>query len=104
LLDYFYYSAKTKDPTSPSPLQNVPSGNRYLIVNYVTCEKFSSVHKKYLTAITKILEPRHFHETIQDANWREAIVMEIKALEENKTWTLTDLPQGKKPNKCKWVY
>ena len=29
---------------------------------------------------------------------------EIKALEENKTWVVTDLPFGKHPIGCKWVY
>ena len=28
----------------------------------------------------------------------------IKALEENETWILTDLPHGKQPIGCKWVY
>jgi len=29
---------------------------------------------------------------------------EIRALEENKTWVVEDLPSGKKPISCKWVY
>jgi len=29
---------------------------------------------------------------------------EIQALEENQTWTIEDLPTGKKPISCKWVY
>lgn len=29
---------------------------------------------------------------------------EIEALEANRTWTLKDLPLGKKPIGCKWVY
>ena len=29
---------------------------------------------------------------------------EIAALEANNTWTLTSLPPGKKPIRCKWVY
>ena len=34
----------------------------------------------------------------------EAMKKEIKALEENETWILTDLPHGKQPIGCKWVY
>jgi len=29
---------------------------------------------------------------------------EINALELNSTWYLTDLPKGKKPTGCKWVF
>lgn len=29
---------------------------------------------------------------------------ELEAIHHNKTWTITDLPQGKKPISCKWVY
>ena len=29
---------------------------------------------------------------------------EIRALEENQTWTIEDLPLGKKLINCKWVY
>ena len=29
---------------------------------------------------------------------------ESEALERNGTWTLEDLPAGKKPINCKWVY
>jgi len=29
---------------------------------------------------------------------------EIQSLEDNQTWTIEDLPLGKKPINCKWVY
>ena len=29
---------------------------------------------------------------------------ELEALEANNTWTLVDIPKGKKPISCKWVY
>jgi len=29
---------------------------------------------------------------------------EIKALEDNNTWEVMDLPPNKKPISCKWVY
>nr|KYP70473.1 Retrovirus-related Pol polyprotein from transposon TNT 1-94 [Cajanus cajan] len=32
------------------------------------------------------------------------MVEEIKALEENNTWTLVPLPKNKRPIACKWVY
>ncbi|MCI37589.1 retrovirus-related Pol polyprotein from transposon TNT 1-94, partial [Trifolium medium] len=36
--------------------------------------------------------------------WVQAMAIELKALEDNKTWILTDLPAGKVPIGCRWVY
>ncbi|GJW31648.1 putative RNA-directed DNA polymerase [Tanacetum coccineum] len=43
-------------------------------------------------------------QTSQDERWREAMQQEIKALEKNKTWTLEELPEGKRAIDSKWVY
>ena len=77
------------------------SGKLYPIINYVTCDKFSNAHRNYLTAITKVVEPRYFHEAVKDVKWRDAMAKEIKALEMNETWTIVDLPAGKKTINCK---
>lgn len=37
-------------------------------------------------------------------NWQIAMREEYEALMENNTWTLCDLPSGRKPIKCKWVF
>jgi len=52
----------------------------------------------------KIAEPRYYHEATKDEQWCQAMGEEIRALEENQTWTIKDLPPGKKPINCKWVY
>ncbi|KAF5783294.1 putative RNA-directed DNA polymerase [Helianthus annuus] len=49
-------------------------------------------------------EPRNFNQAIQDERWKEAMKKEIRALEENNTWTLVDLPNGKRAVDSKWVY
>lgn len=36
--------------------------------------------------------------------WVEAMTKELHALEQNHTWDIVDLPTGKKPIGCKWVY
>ena len=66
LKDYLCYSARTKDPPSVHPLQKVSSCKPYPIVNYVTCDRFSNAHKDYLVAITKVAEPKYFHEAVKD--------------------------------------
>nr|GEY69397.1 putative reverse transcriptase, RNA-dependent DNA polymerase, Gag-polypeptide of LTR copia-type [Tanacetum cinerariifolium] len=39
-----------------------------------------------------------------DEKWRNVMQQEIKALEKNGTWTLEELPEGKRPIDSKWVY
>ncbi|RVW87679.1 Retrovirus-related Pol polyprotein from transposon RE1 [Vitis vinifera] len=36
--------------------------------------------------------------------WKKAVQDEIDALEKNGTWTITDLPVGKRPVGCKWIF
>jgi len=43
------------------------------------------------------VEPKFYHEAVQDAKWREAMTNEIEALELNNTWTIVDLPPWRKP-------
>jgi hypothetical protein len=48
--------------------------------------------------------PRDWKQAKQDPKWHEAMVEELRALEENKTWELVKLPVGKKTISCKWVF
>lgn len=43
-------------------------------------------------------------EAVLDSRWVDAMKQEIRALEENDTWEVVSLPQGKVPIGCKWVY
>jgi len=68
-------------------------------------EKNFLLHKQHcLVAITKVVEPMYYKEAAKDPLWRQAMSNEIRALEENKTWVLVDLPPGKKPSSFKGVY
>lgn len=51
--------------------------------------------------------PKNYNEAMVDnnaENWRKAMQEEYYSLMENKTWVLAELPEGKKPIKCKWVF
>ncbi|XP_070008477.1 uncharacterized mitochondrial protein AtMg00810-like [Nicotiana sylvestris] len=49
--------------------------------------------------------PTHsFDEAVTDPQWVEAMKLEIVALEENKTRGIVDLPPGKTPIGCKWIF
>ena len=41
---------------------------------------------------------------MKDSKWRKAMQNEIEALEQNDTWSLENLPEGKHAIDSKWVY
>ncbi|OIT08636.1 putative helicase chr10 [Nicotiana attenuata] len=43
-------------------------------------------------------------EALNHSGWSDAMLEEIHALEYNHMWDLVDLPKGKKPVGCKWVF
>lgn len=45
-----------------------------------------------------------FADTEHDHNWQRAMIEEMKAIEDNDTWELVDLPLGCWPVGLKWVY
>ncbi|KAL1204159.1 hypothetical protein V5N11_026656 [Cardamine amara subsp. amara] len=58
--------------------------------------RFSETHIAYVAAIVSTVEPRSFKKAMEDERWRNAVGSEFGALEENKTWSIEDLPPGKK--------
>jgi hypothetical protein len=52
-------------------------------------------------------EPSSYSEAISCDNsskWLVAMNDEFESLQKNATWKLVELPEGKKPLKCKWIY
>lgn len=74
------------------------------ISNYLSYKIFSKTHKTFLAAITTNDEPKNFKQAIQNPKWIEAMKKEIQALEQNDTWTIKSLPEGKQAIDSKWVY
>ncbi|KAH9725530.1 protein kinase domain-containing protein [Citrus sinensis] len=67
-------------------------------------QNLSPKKHKFAPRAIKEIEPTSYAQAIRHPKWREAMVAEIQALNKNKTWTLTQLPPGKVPIDCKWVY
>ena len=49
-------------------------------------------------------EPPNFAAAEQEARWRAAMLEEMAAVEENRTWELVDPPAGCRPIGLKWVF
>jgi len=49
-------------------------------------------------------EPASFAEAERCPSWRKAMMEEMEAIEDNKTWSLADLPPGRRAIGLKWVF
>ena len=57
--------------------------------------------------VCQIPEPKSMEEALQSEyskEWKTAAGMEYQSLIDNETWDLVELPQGRKPVGCKWVF
>lgn len=61
--------------------------SRYPIANYVSYNNFTSEQTKFLQNICKTQDPTYFKEASKHPHWIEAMHKEIKALEDNGTWS-----------------
>lgn len=89
----YYCDAAIKKGSSP-----------HLLSKVISLENLSQSHKIFSLAVTSIDEPKTYNQAVRHDCWKNAMNAEIKALQENNTWELTDLPSGKTPIGCKWVY
>lgn len=76
----------------------------YPLSNHVNYHHLSPLYGLALVAYSSISEPKSFHEAALNPLWVAAMQVEIKALEENHIWSITDLPPDKHSIGCKWVF
>ncbi|KAI3500537.1 hypothetical protein L1887_36359 [Cichorium endivia] len=58
----------------------------------------------FVATLNKSFEPSTFDEAVKDPHWVRAMNDEMEALNRNGTWIVTDLPKGRKPIGCRWVF
>jgi transposase InsO family protein len=71
---------------------------------YVSYHSFSPHHRTFLANLHAIPIPKTLSEALENENWKQAMQVEMGALEKNNTWDLVRLPSGKKPVGCRWVF
>ncbi|CAM8877096.1 unnamed protein product [Rhodiola kirilowii] len=83
---------------------NITSSSEYPISNQVNYSNWSSHFQHYALQLISETEPTSYSQACKDVNWVKAMDAEITALQDNNTWSITDLPQGKNAVGCKWVF
>lgn len=84
--------------------KGVRNCTQHPIGNYVSFEKLSQDYRAFVTTLDSIKIPQNFYEAIQQPEWKTAVEEEIKVLEKNSTWEYSQLPEGKRPVGCKWIF
>lgn len=70
----------------------------------LTYQNLSPSHKAFLSNLHTIPVPKNLSEALGNKEWEEAMKVEMEALQKNKTWEMVELPKGKKPVGCRWVF
>lgn len=92
-LQDYYYDATIRSRSSP-----------HLLSKVITLDALTPSHKAFSIAVTSIAEPKSYNQAIKSSHWKKATDAEIRALQDNNTWELVELPPSKIPIGCKWVY
>ncbi|RVX04556.1 Retrovirus-related Pol polyprotein from transposon TNT 1-94 [Vitis vinifera] len=84
--------------------KGVRSCTQHPIGNFISYDKLSPTFRAFTSSITEIPVPRNIQEAFKYPKWKAVVDEEVRALEKNGTWEITDLPRGKKPIRCKWIF
>lgn len=92
--DYHCYTISSSTiPSTSHPLIHVLSDHR-----------LSPSYKAFVHNVFFVIEPQTFSQAVGSPEWRQAMTVELQALERNGTWFIVSLPPGKSAVGCKWVY
>ncbi|KAJ0754023.1 putative RNA-directed DNA polymerase [Helianthus annuus] len=96
----------TRNANFPKKLQDfvIEGKVKYGLEKVLNYSKLSPENFCFTSVLNKSLEPRSYKEAVSDPNWVRAMNEEMEALHKNNTWQLVDLPLGRKPIGCKWVF
>ena len=89
----------------PSPNQGRSQRQPAWSRDYVTSKGLSDEDKRHnVVMFTSAEDPITFEEASKSMKWREAMDIEIGAINKNETWEVTTLPAGAKRIGVKWVF
>lgn len=77
---------------------------KFVIEKFGGYAKWNHDSKYFTSLLSKSSDLSSYFEVLKDPNWIKSMNEEIEALNWNGTWEIADLPYGRKPIGCKWVY
>jgi len=72
--------------------------------NFVSYHRLSKENKTFVKQLSAISIPNSVQEALKDPKWKEAMNEKMRSLQKNSTWEVVDLPIGKIPVGCRWVF
>lgn len=69
------------------------------MANSLNYDNLKPDYRSFLSNLSEYVEPKYFSQVAKDERWIQHMQHEIKALEENNTWIVVDLPKG---HACTW--
>ena len=85
-------------------IRECPNRPLYPLTHFLSFKKILPSHRAFLVSLNTISIPTTVSEALTNEKWKQAMNVEMEALEKNKTWELVKLPARKKLVGCKWVY
>ncbi|KAH9735112.1 hypothetical protein KPL71_017633 [Citrus sinensis] len=66
--------------------------------------RLSKECESFVNQLSVVFIPNSVQEALKDPKWKEAMNEEMNSLQKNSTWEVVDLPEGKTPVGCRWVF
>lgn len=85
------------------PFKEIKNKIKNTINSVVTHTIFDS-YKNLIKHISDHTKPSSYQQASRDPSCVKAMKMDMEALEQNDTWVLVNLPQGRKLVGSKWIY
>ena len=77
---------------------------QYPLSHYVSYDKLFSLFSCFMSNLSTMEILKDIQAALQDLEWKNVVLEEMRALEKNKTWDTVPLLEGKKTVGCKWVF
>ncbi|KAM1270153.1 hypothetical protein ACFX2G_002244 [Malus domestica] len=89
---------------APGIASSSVSSTRHPLHRYVSYASLSSAHQSFIHNVSHQMEPTSYDQARHDPHWVAAMNNELRALEENQTWSMVPLPADHRAIGCKWVF